>query len=252
MRPDEHRVDHRRDVRHRRSAGADVPVARHRDHQRVAPPAPRPRDGALRPHRHGVVGHGRRAPHRAARRRSGASARCSSTTRSTSGAGGIHGRGRPRRRTRRDHRQHRRAARARRHVHPRRATRGRRRRRLRTGADVVGIGTHRVPGLRDLRRVQGRDGAVGALRPGRARGPRQGAVGGRDPSRVRRHAGGAARRRAPGGHLPGRGRHRRGGPHRQLAHGRGVGRERSGTRSPTTAMAKPVLLFGEAVGVTTK
>ena len=37
------------------------------------------------------------------------------------------------------------------------------------GADVVGVGPDRVPGLRDLRGGEGRDRAMGAARAGRAR-----------------------------------------------------------------------------------
>ena len=63
--------------------------------------------------------------------------------------------------------------------------------------------------------------AVRAEREDRGKGPWVSAI---RPG-LRRHPGGASRRRAPGGHLPGGRRHRRGRPHRQLPHRRGVGRE---------------------------
>ena len=88
--------------------------------------------------------------------------------------------------------------------------------------------------------------AVRAEREDRGKGPWVT----RDPPRLRRHPGRPARRRAPGGHLPGRRRHRRGRPQRQLPHRRGVGREHL-ELDPRACIAKPVLLFGEAVGVTT-
>ena len=121
-------------------------------------------------------------------RRSGASARCSSTTRCTTGAAAYMGEGDHATPSQRVHRQRGGGDRARRPVPPCGRAGGRRRRRRRPGADVVGVGADRVPGLRDLRRVEGGDRAVGAVRARRARGPRQGAVGGRHPSGVRRHA----------------------------------------------------------------
>ena len=250
---DEHRVDHRGDVGHRRGAGAHVPVARHRDHQRVATGAPRPRDGAVRPHRHGLVGRGRRARHRAPRRPSTASAPCSSTTRSTSGAAAPYmGEGDPA--NNRDEiiaNTVRRSCSATCSSAPRspRSTPG-----STVGLVQISSASARIayPGLA----IYGASKAameqwVGAVR-GRARGPRQGPVGVGHPSRLRRHArGDATRGRAPRGHVPGRRRHRRGRAHRQLPRPPRSAAENIWNSIPADCIAKPVLLFGEAVGVTT-
>ena len=115
------------------------------------------------------------------------------------------------------------------------AARGRRRRRRRPGADLVGVGAHRVPRARDLRRVEGGDGAVGARvraeREDRGKGPWVSAI---RPGFVDT-PGRAPRSRAPARHAPRRRRHRRGGPHRQHARPPTSRPRTSGTRSPTTA-----------------
>ena len=122
---------------------------------------------------------------------------------------------------------------------------------VRAGADLVGVGADRVPGARDLRRGEGGDGAVGARGAGRARGPREGTLGQRRSVRAsstpRPHGARPSSRttRIPASPASPR-------PSAPATCSPPTSRPRtSGTRSPTTCIAKPVLLFGEAVGVTT-
>ena len=184
---------------------------------------------------------------------SAASARSSSTTRSTTGAAArTWARAIPANHQRRGHRQQcrRRSCSATCSSVPRsrRSTRGstsascRSRRRRRASPTRA----------RDLRRVQGGDGAMGARGARRARGPRQGSVGLGHPPRLRRHTRGTPRGRAPAT-TPTRASPaspRRSATGNMLAADESR-REHLELACPRRRIAKPVLLFGEAVGVTT-
>ena len=148
----------------------------------------------------------------------------------------VHGRGRPGEQQGRDHRQHRRTARARRHVHPGRATGGRRRRRLsawcrsprrrrasRTRASRSTARRRRrwssgCARCEPSATTAGKGPWVSAIRPGFVDTP-------------------AARRDAalPRGHLPRRRRHRRGRPRPATSSPPRSRPRTSGTRSPTRA-----------------
>ena len=106
-------------------------------------------------------------------RRSGGSAPCSSTTPCTTGGAGSWVRGTTRTIASSSSPTRRRGSRSATCSSRGRAGGGRGRRR-RFGADVVGVGAGRVPRLRDLRRVEGGDRAVGAVRARRAGAPGKG------------------------------------------------------------------------------